>query len=88
MFCLGGATSAPTTTTTTTTTTALVLSGKVGGLQVEYYYLTSTPKTVAVLDGLPADLTRVEDGINYESTRDAWHELTTADKFGAKWCGG
>eukprot|EP00971_Amphidinium_carterae_P134568 2666948-Amphidinium_carterae.1 len=64
----------------------------VGGLQAEYFYFNEALKTVSVVDGAVADLTRAEFNIEihnaYKALREAWPGLTVSDRFGARWTGG
>ncbi|KAL9139500.1 putative conserved tandem carbohydrate binding domain [Amphidinium carterae] len=73
---------------TTTTTTLPPLSGSSGGLEAKFYYLTSMPRSLDVLEGASVGFTRIDETIDYSVTRGAWPDLTQADKFGAKWTGG
>eukprot|EP00971_Amphidinium_carterae_P160761 3187411-Amphidinium_carterae.1 len=60
-----------------------------GGLKAQFFYLASKPSTTAAITSdLVADVTRVDEVVQYQSTSGTWSGLTNDNNFAARWTGG
>jgi len=65
------------------------LTGEVGGLLAQFFYMTGTPRNTSQITSLTsADMSRVDESIDYPASNATWIGVLQRDNLAIMWTGG